>query len=188
MTTFYTYDEDTKQLTPARRLLHLDGKVVLLGNAADFAKHLNAYPKGVDTPPGTDRHHRAVPDGYELKDGRWVRVYRVEPVVYTVDDYDRIMEDYLKQVRSDRGYTTREPTLYFNSSNPRWRSDAEDWGRFIDAVMDYGLKVQNEYAATGNAPTIAEFVSGLPKMVWRYKEEDQTSVKLEEHYEVEGKG
>lgn len=170
MTTFYTYDEDTKQLTPAKRLLRLDGRVVLLGGAVDFAKHLNAYPKGVDTPPGTDKHHRAVPDGYELKDGKWARAYRVEPIAYTVDDYDQAMEDYLKQVRSKRGYTTREPTLYFNSSNPRWRSDAEDWARFIDAVMDYGLAVQNAYADTGVAPTIEEFRKGLPKMVWTWKE------------------
>ena len=51
--------------------------------------------------------------------------------------------------------------------------------------MLYGLKVQNEYAATGKAPTIAEFVAGLPKMEWSYKEPDTTSVEIVERYEAE---
>lgn len=103
-------------------------------------------------------------------------------------DYDVVMEDYIKEVRCARGYTLREPGFYKDSAVPRWKSDAADWQPFIDAVMLYGLKVQNEYAATGKAPTIAEFVAGLPKMEWSFKEEDQTSVKIEEHYTVEGKG
>lgn len=101
-------------------------------------------------------------------------------------DYDVVMENYIAEVRSQRGYTLREPDSYKDSAEPRWRSDAADWPPFLDAVMLYGLKVQNEYAATGKAPTIAEFVAGLPKMEWSFKEEDQTSVKLEEHYTVEG--
>ena len=103
-------------------------------------------------------------------------------------DYDVVMENYITEVRCARGYTLREPSSYEDSAEPRWRSDAADWPPFLDAVMLYGLKVQNEYTATGKAPTIAEFVAGLPKMEWSYKEDDATSVKIEEHYEVEGKG
>lgn len=101
-------------------------------------------------------------------------------------DYDVVMENYIAEVRSQRGYTLREPSSYKDSAEPRWRSDAADWPPFLDAVMLYGLKVQNEYTATGKAPTIAEFIAALPKMEWSFKEEDQTSVKIEEHYEVEG--
>lgn len=103
-------------------------------------------------------------------------------------DYDVVMENYIAEVRSQRGYTLREPGSYKDSAEPRWHSDAADWPPFLDAVMLYGLRVQNEYAATGKAPTIAEFVAGLPKMEWSYKDEDQTSVKIEEHYTVEDKG
>lgn len=99
-------------------------------------------------------------------------------------DYDTVMEDYIRQVRVERGYTTREPDDYFGSSVPRWVQDAVDWMKFRDAVMLYGLEVQNTYTATGAAPTLAEFKAGLPKMEWSYKE-DTTSVKIEEHYEVE---
>ena len=102
--------------------------------------------------------------------------------------YDVVMENYIAEVRCARGYTLREPGSYKDSAVPRWKSDAADWPPFLDAVMLYGLKVQNEYAATGKAPTIAEFVAGLPKMEWSFKEDDATSVKIEEHYTVEGKG
>ena len=116
--------------------------------------------------PAVDDEHRAVPDGYELKDGKWVRKWRVEPIVYTVEDYDAAMEDYLREVRYERGYTTREPDDYFGSSNPRWAQDAKDWVAFRDAVMTYALDIINTYTKTGNAPTLAAFKAGFPKMVW----------------------
>lgn len=171
MTTYYTYNEETKQLTPAKRVLVRDGKTMILGNHADFAKYLNAYPRGVDIPPKTDKEHHAVVDGYDLKDGKWVRKWRVEPITYTVEDYDAAMEDYLREVRIARGYTTREPDDYFGSSNSRWAQDAKDWVAFRDAVMTYALDVINTYTATGKAPTLAEFKAGFPKIVWTYQEE-----------------
>ena len=51
------------------------------------------------------------------------------------------------------------------------------------------MKVQNEYAATGNVPTLMEFKAALPKMEWTYVESDGTepsSVVIEEHYTTEG--
>jgi hypothetical protein len=78
MTTYYTYNESTKQLTQVKRILVRDGKTMILGNPADFAKYLEAYTQGVSTPPPTDEGFHAVPDGYELKDGKWVRKWRVE--------------------------------------------------------------------------------------------------------------
>jgi hypothetical protein len=171
MTTYYTYNEEAKQLTPAKRVLKRDGKMLILGHPADFAKYLNAYPRGADTPPAVDAGYRAVPNGYDLKDGKWNRKWKVEPIVYTADNYDRAMEDYIREVRIARGYTTREPDDYFGSSNPRWSQDAKDWVAFRDAVMTYALDVINTYTKTGNAPTLAEFKANFPKMVWTYQEE-----------------
>ena len=172
MTTYYTYNEDTKQLTPVKRVLVRDGKTMILGNPADFAKYLNAYPRDEAsfTLPQVDAEHRAVPDGYELKDGKWTRKWRIEPITYSVEDYDVAMEDYLREVRFARGYTTREPDDYFGSSNPRWAQDAKDWVAFRDAVMTYALDIINTYTKTGNAPTLAAFKAGFPKMVWSYTE------------------
>ena len=33
----------------------------------------------------------------------------------TVDDYNRVLEDYLIGKRSERGYTDRDPSEYYNS-------------------------------------------------------------------------
>lgn len=91
--------------------------------------------------------------------------HRVEP---SVEEYDQVMEDYITQTRMDRGYTTREPSAYANSSVPRFAQDAKDWQKFLDETMLYGMKVRNEYASTGIAPTIDEFKENLPKIVWTY--------------------
>ena len=169
--TYYTYNEETKQLTPAKRVLVRDGKTMILGNPADFARFLDAYPQGTSVPPKCDVGYHAVADGYDLKDGKWVRKWKVEQIVYTEADYDNAMEDYLRSVRYERGYTTREPDDYFGSSNPRWAQDAKDWVAFRDEVMTYALGVINTYTKTGSAPTLDEFKAGFPKMVWTYQEE-----------------
>ena len=134
---------------------------------------VGAYPRNKESfaPPAVDEGYHAVADGYDLKDGKWVKLWKVEPIVYTVDDYDQAMEDYLREVRVARGYTTREPNDYFGSSNPRWAQDAKDWVAFRDAVMTYALDVINTHAKTGSAPTLEEFKAGFPKMVWTYAEE-----------------
>ena len=93
-----------------------------------------------------------------------------EPV-YTYDDYNRALEDYLRKVRSERGYTDREPTEYIGSKVPRWDSDGRDYRSFRDDVMLYALPILNEYKETGNAPTLEEFKAGFPKIVWSYTEE-----------------
>lgn len=93
-----------------------------------------------------------------------------EPV-YTYDDYNRAMEDYIYSVRFQRGYDEREPSFYIHSSNPRWKSDAQDWVAFIDAIMTYALPVLNKYKNNEEVPTLAEFKAGFPKMVWTYQEE-----------------
>ena len=98
----------------------------------------------------------------KIVDGKLV----VEDLI-SIADYDRAMEDYLLATRVARGYTLREPSpTYDNSPNARWASDAADWKAFFTAVMEYGLAVQNEYAATGKAPSLEEFKAGLPKMKW----------------------
>ena len=152
-----------------------------------------AYPRSEASfaPPTVDEGYHAIADGYELvvrgqESGVseeltpnpsvltpkvWVKKWRVEPIVYTPDDYDQAMEDYIREVRIARGYTTREPDDYFGSSNPRWAQDAKDWVAFRDAVMTYALDVINTYTKTGNAPTLAEFKAGFPRIEWTYTEE-----------------
>ena len=94
-------------------------------------------------------------------------IYADEPVVeITVADYDDAMEQHLTAERTARGYTTREPTLYANSANVRWRQDAEDWSKHIDEVMSYAMKVENDYIQGLPVPTLARFKNELPKIKW----------------------
>ena len=146
---------------------------------AEDCASVGAYSRGEESfaPPKCDEGFHAVADGYDLQDGKWVCKWRVEPIAYTPDDYDNAMEDYLRSVRSERGYTTREPDDYFGSSNPRWAQDAKDWVAFRDAVMTYALSVINTYTATGNAPTLAEFKASFPKVVWTYQDAPEESQK-----------
>lgn len=98
----------------------------------------------------------------KVVDGKLVVTDRV-----SVADYDRAVEQYLLDIRCARGYTLREPSpTYDDSPNTRWASDAADWKQFFTRVMEYGLEVQNEYAATGKAPSLEEFKAGLPKIKW----------------------
>lgn len=97
----------------------------------------------------------------KILDGKLV----VEDLV-SIADYDRIMEQHIKDACIARGYTTREPDAYLNSRNERWAQDAEDFIDFRDKVMEYGLMVQNEFVQTGKAPSLEVFKAGLPQIVW----------------------
>lgn len=91
---------------------------------------------------------------------------------HTVDDYNKVLEGYLLEKRSERGYTDRDPSEYYNSSVARWAQDARDWIAFRDRVMVYGLEVLNKYMDTGIAPlTIEEFSERLAEMEvkWTYE-------------------
>lgn len=168
--TYYTLEDG--RLVRAKRVIKIGSRWVANPKAAKYAA-IGAYPRdeATFTPPTCDEGYHAVPDGYALTDGKWAKKWRVEPIVYTAADYDQAMEDYIREVRVARGYTTREPDDYFGSSNPRWSQDAKDWVAFRDAVMTYALDVINAYTNTGKAPTLVEFKAGFPKMVWTYAEE-----------------
>lgn len=92
----------------------------------------------------------------------------------TVDDYNRVLEDYLLGKRSERGYTDREPSDYYNSSVARWAQDARDWIAFRDSVMTYGLQIINDFYSGRQVPSIDEFKAELEKIEcnWTYEVTD----------------
>lgn len=92
----------------------------------------------------------------------------VDKPVYvpTVDDYNREVENHLLSERLARGYDTREPSLYINSSIPRWKQDAQDWVAHVDAVMSYALDVLNRWKSGETPPSVDEFRNSIPKIEW----------------------
>ena len=115
------------------------------------------------------------PTGWEEGDTIIERIYEWRETPVTVGDYDAAMEEHITQERVKRGYTTREPSAYINSPNPRFAQDAADWGVFLADVMAFGLDVLNEYEQTCVAPmTLAEFRAGLPKCKWTITDDPKT--------------
>lgn len=146
-----------------------DGSVVVNPKAAHYAAAVDGpWLPVVDERPTTDEAHVAVPTGWEERDGAVRRVYEVrERPAPTVEAYDAAMEAHLRAERSARGYTTREPDAYLESSNVRWAQDARDWVAHRDAVMSYALAVMNAVkAGLREPPTMEEFRAGFPKVVW----------------------
>ena len=77
--TYYTYNPATKALTRAPDPATIDGRMVVHPNAAMYAT-IGAYPMSPESPesPEPPEGKVAVPDGYELQSGAWVRTYRFD--------------------------------------------------------------------------------------------------------------
>lgn len=78
MTRYYTLDSATNDLAPLALPIAVDGRMVLHPSPAQAAA-LGAYPRNDDAPALTPHEGKtAVEDGWEVRDGEWVRTYRYE--------------------------------------------------------------------------------------------------------------
>lgn len=82
-------------------------------------------------------------------------------------EYDRAMEEHIYSVRAARGYTTREPGVYINSTVPRWKADAEVWNAWLDSVMQYSLNILNTAKETGEVPLLEDYINNAPVIQWK---------------------
>lgn len=160
--------DDDGVIEYAPKSVKLGGVINLHPTAEDYA--LLGYKPVVDEPPKVDNDapYYAKATGWEELNGKIRRHYDTIPKpLPTVADFDMAMEEHLRTEREARGYTTREPDAYLESSNARWRQDAHDWGAHRDAVMSYALDLINDVeSGEREPPTIEEFVAGLPNIVW----------------------
>lgn len=134
------------------------------------AASIGAFPKAenrAETRPGF------IPraSGFELEDGEWRTLFSYVEIRRTIGDFNAALENHLRMERIKRGYDTREPSQYVNSTVERWRQDAEDWIAHVDEVMLYGLQAINAYKKSGEAPDLGEFRKNLPKIEWTFAEE-----------------
>lgn len=157
-------------MTPAPRAVRVGGAVVCNPSSEQYAQA--GYFPVVDEPPTCEEGYHAVATGWETRDGAIHRFYEaVRDPAPALADYDAAMEAHLYEERAARGYTTREPDAYLNSSVPRWAQDARDWVAHRDAVMGYALTLMNAVDdGERDAPTMAEFRAGLPVIQWTYTE------------------
>ena len=157
-------------MKPAPRAVRVGGAVVCTPTEAQY-EAAGCLPVVDERPPCEEGYH-AVAVGWETRDGAIPRVYEaVQDTPPTLADFDAAMEQHLYEERAARGYTTREPDAYLNSSVPRWAQDARDWVAHRDAVMAYALTLMNQVEdGERDAPTLAEFNAGLPVIEWTYTE------------------
>lgn len=87
----------------------------------------------------------------------------------TVQDYDKILEQHISSTCKQRGYTTRQPSEYINSTVERWKQDALDFIKFRDKCMLYGLEIENKYKNSQTVPTLEQFKQNLPKIKWTFE-------------------
>lgn len=155
-------------LHPAPRAIRIGGAVVC--NPTDAQYEQAGYKRVV-----AERPSQPAPNGYHYEAHGWAELGGVIQRVYaaiqdpapTISDFDAAMEEHLYEERAARGYTTREPDAYLNSSVPRWAQDARDWVAHRDAVMGYALALINQVEdGERDSPTMAEFKAGLPKIHW----------------------
>lgn len=76
-TQYYTYNPTTRTLAPAPKAVRTPQGIVCNPTAEQYAT-IGAYPLAADTPPTPPEGKVAIPDGYELRDSAWHRVYRYE--------------------------------------------------------------------------------------------------------------
>ena len=102
----------------------------------------------------------AIPKGY-------TKTRPAKPI--TIEDYDKILEQHISNTCKQRGYTTRQPDVYLNSKNERWKQDALDFIDFRDECMNYGLEIENKYKNGQSVLTLKQFKQALPKIKWTFE-------------------
>lgn len=75
--TYYTLENGN--LKKAGSVIRTSKGYVTNPTAEDYAS-IGAYPRSEESfaPPKCDEEYHAVPDGYDLKDGKWVKKWRIE--------------------------------------------------------------------------------------------------------------
>lgn len=90
MTYYYIYDQQTKGLTLAPRVITMgDGSHVANPTAAQYAA-IGAYPRADDPAPTPPEDKVAVPDGWQLCNGAWLRTWRLVDRPQTVRTWTRL--------------------------------------------------------------------------------------------------
>ena len=177
MTTYYRYNALTRVLTAEPNyIVTADGATIVNPSEEQYATLRDAYQKGEDAPQPEPQEGKEVAHaGYELdEDHLWHKQWTLVDIPQpTLADFDAAMEEHLRTEREARGYTTREPDAYINSSVPRWAQDARDWVAHRDEVMAYALALINAVeSGQRQPPTMAEFEAGLPTIAWTFAEVD----------------
>lgn len=57
-------------------------------------------------------------------------------------------------------------TSYTSSTNAQWKSEAQAFVHWRDLVFTYAFNVQSQAMQSGEIPVFADFVNGIPEILW----------------------
>lgn len=109
-----------------------------------------------------------VETGYLYQNGVFIEP---QPEPLSLDDqlnvYRAAVQEQLELKAHEKGYSTSLSLVsYSDSSNDIWRAEAHSFILWRDAIYDYSLAVLNDVQQGGQAPTLPDFISGLPTLTW----------------------
>ena len=165
--------DEARKFTFAPNVVTANGHVYISPSAAHYAA-------ADDGPWLPFLDERPVETGYTFapletateRDGVLYRDYERTAIVPDLQAYDDAMEAKIRETREARGYTTREPSVYALSTNPRMAQDAKDWTAYVTACMEYAEAEKQKYAnGAANIPTVEQFVAAMPVCVWTMPKE-----------------
>ena len=167
--TYYTYNPKTKSLTPAEHFIRTETSFIANPSASQYATlHVPpAYPADPnDAQPTPPEGKIAVPDGYELRDGKWRKTWRYEdapPAPQVIHTYRR---SYIAQWLRGKGRWDEFKDLLEQSDDlsfmwevsTEFDSDHPLWSQAIAAVKaamqfsDDDIESMLSYGETGVQP------------------------------------
>lgn len=136
-----------------------------------YVKIIDNNTNNISVGVGTDEQYY-ISQGFRLMqvqqdiDGNYYLPGHTTQYKFSEQDYDKILEQYIRTICIQRGYTTRQPSEYINSNVERWKQDAIDFIQFRDECMIFALDIYNNYQKNGIIPTLQEFKNSLPKIKW----------------------
>lgn len=115
-----------------------------------------------------------VPSGYQvvstsaqIVDGvpKWVNI--TQPIPTSIDDYKTAFDAHLDSVAQSKSYDNRVTiATYAGSTNAGWAAEAQAFIEWRDAALASMFAQLAAVQAGGDAPTIAQFITALPEIVW----------------------
>ena len=139
-----------------------------------YVKIIDRQTLDIQVGIGTDEQYY-ISQGFQLMQvqqdihGNYYLAGHKPQYIPTVRDYDKILEQHISNTCKQRGYTTRQPSEYINSTVERWKQDALDFIKFRDECMLYGLEIENMRKNNQKIISLEQFKSDLPKIKWTFK-------------------
>jgi len=128
-------------------------------------------------PAYDDVTQRVVIDSHPtLVSGNWVRQKSVVALSAEeaeakskalMDSYSAAVQNLLDSTAKEKGYDNIiSMTSYANSGNAKWANEATAAISWRDACWNESLVQMGNYLATGNKPSMEDFLAAMPTPVW----------------------